>query len=101
MIAASIRSRSEINGRVWEGVRNDHNPGSGNAPREAGRWAVPGHGRAPGARMGCLTMTYFRTGNPYYHRRATVSRSCSGWEGVVPAGCGRQALIIGRRSIFA
>jgi hypothetical protein len=46
-------------------------------------------------------MTYFRTGNPYYHRRATVSRSCSGWEGVVPAGCGRQALIIGRLSLFA
>src|SRR5690242_7649225 len=41
---------------------------------------------------GCLTMTYFRTGNPYYHRRAAVSRSCSGWEGVVPAGYGRQAL---------
>jgi hypothetical protein len=38
-------------------------------------------------------MTYFRTGNPYYHRRAAVSRSCSGWEGVVPAGYGRQALI--------
>ena len=37
-------------------------------------------------------MTYFRTGNPYYHRRAAVSRSCSGWEGVVPAGYGRQAL---------
>ena len=41
---------------------------------------------------GCLTMTYFRTGTPYYHRRAAVSRSCSGWEGVVPAGYGRQAL---------
>ena len=41
---------------------------------------------------GCLTMTYFRTGNPYYHRRAAVSRSCSGWEGVGPAGYGRQAL---------
>ena len=37
-------------------------------------------------------MTYFRTGNPYYHRRAAVSRSCSGWEGVGPAGYGRQAL---------
>ena len=37
-------------------------------------------------------MTYFRMGNPHYHRRATVSRSCSGWEGVVPAGYGRQAL---------
>ena len=37
-------------------------------------------------------MTYFRTGSPYYHRRAAVSRSCSGWEGVVPAGYGRQAL---------
>ena len=45
---------------------------------------------------GCLTMTYFRTGDPYYHRRLTVSRSCSGWEGVGPAGCGRQALMVGR-----
>jgi hypothetical protein len=39
-------------------------------------------------------MTYFRTGSPYYHRRAAVSRSCSGWEGVVPAGYGRQALTV-------
>jgi hypothetical protein len=39
-------------------------------------------------------MTYFRTGTPYYHRRATVSRSCSRWEGVVPAGYGRQALTV-------
>ena len=45
---------------------------------------------------GCLTMTYFRMGNPHYHRRAAVSRSCSGWEGVVPAGYGRQALTVGR-----
>src|SRR4029077_20779912 len=43
-------------------------------------------------REGCLTMTYFRMGNPHSHRRAAVSRSCSGWEGVVPAGYGRQAL---------
>ena len=43
-------------------------------------------------------MTYFRTGTPYYHRRAAVSRSCSGWEGVVPAGYGRQALIRDQRS---
>ena len=41
-------------------------------------------------------MTYFRMGNPHYHRRAAVSRSCSGWEGVGPAGCGRQALTVGR-----
>ena len=47
-------------------------------------------------RCGCLTMTYFRMGNPHYHRRAAVSRSCSGWEGVVPAGYGRQALTVGR-----
>ena len=47
-------------------------------------------------RLGCLTMTYFRMGSPHYHRRAAVSRSCSGWEGVVPAGCGRQALTVGR-----
>src|SRR5438477_12966341 len=49
-----------------------------------GGWAL--------VREGCLTMTYFRMGNPHYHRRAAVSRSCSGWEGVVPTGCGRQAL---------
>ena len=42
-------------------------------------------------------MTYFRTGTPYYHRRAAVSRSCSGWEGVVPAGYGRQALTVAAR----
>src|ERR1700756_798239 len=47
---------------------------------------------------GCLTMTYFRTGAPYYHRRAAVSRSCSGWEGVGPAGYGRQALVRHQRS---
>ena len=41
-------------------------------------------------------MTYFRMGSPHYHRRAAVSRSCSGWEGVVPAGYGRQALTVGR-----
>ena len=43
-------------------------------------------------------MTYFRMGNPHYHRRATVSRSCSGWEGVVPAGYDRQALTFGCRN---
>ena len=37
-----------------------------------------------------LTMTYFRMGNPYYHRRGAVSRSCSGWEGVGPARYARQ-----------
>ena len=42
-------------------------------------------------------MTYFRMGNPHYHWRAAVSRSCSGWEGVGPAGCGRQALKVVRR----
>src|SRR5574337_918146 len=29
-------------------------------------------------------------GNPHYHRRGLVSRSCSGWEGVVPRRYGRQ-----------
>ena len=28
----------------------------------------------------------------HYHRRRGVSQSCSGWEGVVPPCCGRQAL---------
>jgi hypothetical protein len=35
-------------------------------------------------------MTYFLTGDPQYHRRDVVSRSCSGWEGVVPTRYGRQ-----------
>ena len=30
-------------------------------------------------------------GNPHYHWRRSVSRSCSGWEGVVPLRYGRQA----------
>ena len=37
-----------------------------------------------------LAMTYFLTGNPQYHRRGFVSRSCSGWEGVGPKRYGRQ-----------
>jgi hypothetical protein len=41
---------------------------------------------------GSLTMTYFRAGNPHYHRRDFVSRSCSGWEGVVPKRYGRQTV---------
>src|SRR5574340_1609712 len=40
---------------------------------------------------GCLAVTYFRMGNPHYHRRWLVSRSCSGWEGVGPSRYGRQA----------
>ena len=47
--------------------------------------------------IGCLTMIYFRASNTHYHRRAAVSRSCAGWEGVVPAGYGRQALKGARR----
>jgi hypothetical protein len=57
------------------------------------RWAV--------SLCRCLTMTYFRTGNLHYHRRAAVSRSCSRWESVVPTGCGRQALSIGARTDIA
>ena len=38
-----------------------------------------------------LTITYFHTGNPHYHRRGVVSRSCSGWEGVGPTRYGHQA----------
>ena len=36
------------------------------------------------------TISYFRMGNPHYHRRYLVSRSCSGWEGVVPRHYGRR-----------
>ncbi len=43
-----------------------------------------------GVWSGALAMTYFLTGNPQYHRRNVVSRSCSGWEGVGPTRYGRQ-----------
>ena len=51
--------------------------------------------KAPAVRPGLfvfrdLTMTYFRMGNPYYHWRNTVSRPCSGWEGVGPVRYARQ-----------
>ncbi len=38
-----------------------------------------------------LAVTYFRVRNAHYHRRLSVSRSCSGWEGVGPEGYGHQA----------
>ena len=41
--------------------------------------------------MGTLALTYFLTGNLQYHRREGVSRSCSGWEGVVPPCYGHQS----------
>src|SRR5258706_10486641 len=41
--------------------------------------------------MGRLAVTYFRAGNPHYHRRRVVSPSCSGWEGVGPTRYGCQA----------
>jgi len=44
-------------------------------------------------------MTYFHMGAPHYHRRGFVSRSCSGWEGVVPKRYGRQTLT-GRSRVF-
>ena len=47
---------------------------------------------AGGFGRGSLTMTYFITGNPQYHRRIFVSRSCSGWEGVGPKRYGRQTM---------
>ena len=37
-------------------------------------------------------MTYFHGRAAHYHRRVGVSRSCSGWEGVVPPSYGRQAV---------
>jgi hypothetical protein len=40
--------------------------------------------------MDSLALTYFLTGSPQYHRRGPVSRSCSGWEGVVPGRYGHQ-----------
>ena len=48
--------------------------------------------------LGRLAVTYFRAGNPHYHRRRVVSPSCSGWEGVGPPRYGRQANCRGRPS---
>jgi hypothetical protein len=51
-----------------------------------------------------LAMTYFLTGNPQYHRRGVVSRSCSGWEGVGPTRYGRQEFwkgeVVGRDCVL-
>ena len=44
--------------------------------------------------LGRLAVTYFRAGNPHYHRRRGVSPSCSGWEGVGPPRYGRQAKLV-------
>src|SRR5437868_11898706 len=52
-------------------------------PPVRGYWGVLG--------VESLAMTYFHTGSPHYHRRGVVSRSCSGWEGVVPTRSGHQA----------
>lgn len=40
--------------------------------------------------MGSLVLTYFRERGAHYHWRGLVSRSCSGWEGVVPRRYGHQ-----------
>ena len=40
--------------------------------------------------MGSLAVTYFRERGAHYHWRSSVSRSCSGREGVVPEGYCRQ-----------
>ena len=45
----------------------------------------------PGVSHKSLTITYFHKRNANYHRRKSVSRSCSGWEGVVPPCYGHQA----------
>ena len=40
-------------------------------------------------------MSYFHGREAHYHRRKSVSRSCSGWEGVVPLHYGRQTKLAG------
>jgi hypothetical protein len=45
-------------------------------------------------------MTYFRMGNPHYHRRGVVSLSCSGWEGVGPTRYGRQTNCSANRDVL-
>jgi hypothetical protein len=44
--------------------------------------------------IGSLALTYFRTRNGHYHWRGGVSRSCSGWEGVVPPCYGHQTKLV-------
>ena len=61
-------------------------------------WARQKTKAQPRRRLGfwgkALAMTYFLTGNPQYHRRDVVSRSCSGWEGVGPTRYGRQEFCV-------
>ena len=57
-------------------------------PQKAQRPRAPPGAFALGA---SLAVTYFRVRNAHYHRRRSVSRSCSGWEGVVPEGYSHQA----------
>jgi hypothetical protein len=94
LVIARRREASRLSLKVphaW--VQPVHRPNGEAAALRGAQMRMPRHMR--GIRInGCLTMTYFRTGTPYYHRRAAVSRSCSGWEGVGPAGYGRQALIV-------
>ncbi len=54
-----------------------------NAPDTAGIWGVEQKGEPDDYLLS--------HGNPHYHRRGVVSRSCSGWEGVVPTRYGHQA----------
>ena len=85
-----VRGRVAVAGGVATLRRRHHARGS----RVRGGTVVPKAGRQqqkrprPASRAflllrGCLTMTYFRAVyTPHYHRRAAVSLSCSGWEGV-------------------
>ena len=54
--------------------------------RRRGKRETPPEG---GVSDGSQTATCFRREEPHYHRRGGVSRSCSGWEGVVPPRHGR------------
>ena len=63
---------------VWFGRRKAHTPARGEATRGCGRVREPDD-------------YLLSHGNPHYHRRGVVSRSCSGWEGVGPTRYGHQA----------
>ena len=81
------------------GIRQNKTPAGGagfrarperaSPPEAAMRLRAKANGAQPSNK--CLTITYFHKRAAHYHRRRGVSRSCSGWEGVVPPCYGHQA----------
>ena len=83
-------------GRIVRDRRQEHRPSSGRAPETP---------TAPTDSIGAVVYRWEPCGDllshglPHYHRRGLVSRSCSGWEGVVPRRYGRKAKRFGTEAV--